>query len=887
MPLSVVDLRCEGFSNPLGIEAQTPRLSWRIESNEQNVRQAAYRVRVYSSRDALDRDQPDLWDSGRVETDQSLDVRCGGPPLSSRQMAFWTVEVWDATGEQAQSEPGAWEMGLLSPGDWVANWIGGRLVGGPQTPVPCPFLRTEFDLKGGAILSARLYVTALGLYEMRLNGRKVGDELLSPGWTDYHKRVDYQVYDVAGLLQEGPNALGAVLGDGWYCGHVEWRGRQRYGDRPKLRAQLSVMTAEGPLMTVYSDSMWKHAYGPILESDLLMGESYDARLEMPGWDRAGFDDSAWLPAVEFPDPGIALTSRLGPPVRAQELIVPPGEPREAPEWPHSRWIFDMGQNVVGHVRLRVSGPAGATLQLRHAEVLADDGSLYTANLRTARQVDYYTLKGGGEEVWEPRFTFHGFRYVEIKGLTAKPEPGAVTGVVVHSDIAPTGSFECSAPLINQLQHNIQWGLKGNFVSVPTDCPQRDERLGWTGDAQVFVRTAAFNRDVEGFFSEWLRTLRDSQAESGAYPPVAPDPGILSEDGGPAWADAGVICPWTLYLCYGDRGILEAQYASMARYMEFLERTARGGIRCYDGYEGFGGFGDWLSINAHTPNDLIGTAFFAHSAGLMSRIAGILGRDKDERRFENLRWTVRAAFQERFLGPDGGIAARSQTGCILALHFGLAPADQERVLLGALVEDIERRAGHLSAGFVGSSYLLPVLTRFGRLDVAFGLLNQTTWPSWLYPVTQGATTIWERWDGWTHDKGFQDPAMNSFNHYAYGAVGEWLYSVVAGIQPDADQPGYKHTILRPHPGGGLASAAAEHQSRYGLIRSAWRLEGDTIDWAVTVPPNTTATLQPPTQDVEQVEVDGKPAAEVVELTGESEGRVSLRAGSGEYRLGVRV
>jgi len=523
----------------------------------------------------------------------------------------------------------------------------------------------------------------------------------------------------------------------------------------------------------------------------------------------------------------------------------------------------MGQNMVGWVRLRVHGEKGSTITNRYAETLNPDGSLYTTNLRTARSTDHYTLKGGEREIWEPRFTFHGFRYVELLGFPGTPSKETVTGIVVHSEMSPMGTFECSDPLINQLQHNIVWGQKGNFVDVPTDCPQRDERLGWTGDAQVFIRTAAFNLNVAGFFTKWMRDLEDAQYPDGAYPAVAPNPAAWSiGDGGPAWADAGVICPWTIYQCYGDTRLLEERYPSMQRFIEFLSQTSQEGIRCYEEYDGWHGFGDWLALDGSdgreggTSKELIGTAFFAYSTKLMAGIAHILGKEDDARRYNALSKKAKDAFNRRFVNKDGTIRRGTQTSYILALHFDLLPEELRSRAVDELVRNIRERDDHLSTGFVGTPYINWVLSEMGYLDIAYALLKQTTWPSWLYSVTQGATTIWERWDGWTHNNGFQDPGMNSFNHYAYGAVGAWMYAVIGGIDLDPDQPGYKHIIMHPQPGGGLTSAHAELQSMYGTIRSDWTRENGKFEWSITIPANTTATVFVPANDQSDVTDGGQ-------------------------------
>ncbi len=849
----ITNLRCEYLTNPLGIDIARPRLSWELRDDRRGVRQSAYQIQVATDKAALHKDAADLWDSGKVASDQSAHVVYAGEALGSGQRAWWRVRMWDAEGQpSAWSAVAWWEMGLLERDAWQGQWIGAMLAGGPHTTSPAPFVRTQFTLDR-PVARARLYATALGLYEPHLNGQVVGDDLLTPGWTDYAIRVQYQVYDVTHLLRQGKNVLGAVLGDGWYCGYVGWDKRQQYGDRPRFLAQLAITFEDGSTQMVATDEHWKATYGPILESDMQMGESYDARRELNGWDAPGYDDTRWLPVEPFADPGIALTAMRGPTVKRIQEIQPIAEPREIKQWPISKWIFDLGQNMVGRVRLKISGPAGSTITLRHAEMLNPDGTLYTTNLRSARQTDYYTLRGG-EEIFEPRFTFHGFRYVELNGYPETPTRETITGIVLHSDTPPTGTFECSDPLINQLQHNIQWGQRGNFVDVPTDCPQRNERLGWTGDAQVFTRTAAFNMDVAGFFTKWTSDLEDAQSPEGTYPMVVPNPGFAGKDGGPAWADAGIICPWTIYQCYGDTRLLEERYDSMRRYVGSLAETSRDGIRCFSEYEGYHGFGDWLALDGSegregaTPKDLIGTAFFAYSVRLLGRIARVLGNSEDAEHYESLFQDVRRAFQERFVTPGGLVASGTQTSYVLALHFDLLPEHVRAVTLDALVRDIERRGMHLSTGFVGTPYINWVLsdTVRGRPDIAYALLRQTTWPSWLYSVTQGATTIWERWDGWTHDKGFQDPGMNSFNHYAYGAIGAWLYAVVGGIDLDPERPGYKHIIMRPRPGGDLTHATAELRSIYGPIRSAWTLdvERGKFDWRITVPANTSATVYVP-------------------------------------------
>lgn len=842
--MKVTNLRCEYTENPLGIDIKRPRLFWQLESKAQGAKQTAYQVLAA-------RNGKTIWDTGKVISDQSIHIEYGGPSLQSSQRVEWKVRVWDEHDQPAGWSAPAWfEMGLLQPSDWKAEWIGSFLVGSARASIPVPYLRKGFELEK-PIAAARLYITALGLYEASINGQRVGDVELTPGWTDFSKRVRYQAYDVTDLLRTGGNAIGAILGDGWYCGHVELRDRQLYGDRPKLLAQLVVTHSDGTQTVVVSDQTWKHAFGPLTEADIIHGEHYDARLEFPGWDKPGFDDETWFPVQTFAHPaGLQVVAQNGPVVKVHEELKAISV-NEIKEWWGSRYIFDLGQNITGRVRIRVRGKAGATIRVRYAEVLNPDGSLYLANLRTARATDYYTCMGQGEETWEPRFTFHGFRYVELYGPIEPPTKESVTGIVLHSENPVTGSFECSDPLLNQLQHNILWGWKGNTVDVPTDCPQRDERLGWTGDAQVFSRTAAFNTQSAMFWAKWLQDLEDSQGPAGNIPPYAPDTNAArTGDGGPAWADAALIVPWNLYLAYADTRILAERYNMMKRFVDWITATSPDRVRANPAHTPWGGFGDWLALDGSgrtdggTPKELIGTAFYAHSARLLSQVADILGKKADAKKYARLFETVRTVFQKRFVTPEGFITGRTQTSYVLALAFDLLPEAAIPAALDWLARDIQERGNHLSTGFIGASYLPFVLSRYGRIDLAYTLLFQKTWPSWLYAVTQGATTIWERWDGWTHDKGFQDPGMNSFNHYAYGAIGDWLYRVVAGIDTDPGRPGYKHILLQPHPGHGLTRAMASLDSMYGRIVSNWRIEDGKFEWDVVIPPNTSATATLP-------------------------------------------
>ena len=911
---TISNLKCEYQTNPLGIDVTHPRLSWQLKTNRQGAHQKAYRVLAASTHAQLNENKADYWDSEKIESDQSVHVSYEGKPLTSRQRVYWKVQVWDETGSVNESQISWFEMGLLEPSAWQAQWIGTNLTGGARSMVPVPHLHKSFVVNS-EILLARLYVTALGVFECSINGIRVGEDIFAPGWTDYAKRVQYLTYDVTDLLQFGDNAIGAILGDGWAVGYIGWLGRQNYVDRPQLLVQLEVTLSDGTIMTINSDESWLYQFGAITHSDFIMGEAYDARKELICWNTPDADTSNWIPVETFKHPNVELIAQIGSPVKVIQELTPIIDPIDRGGMGRIRWLFDLGQNMVGRVRFKGSAPAGQTIILRFAEILDEDGAPYTTNLRTAHATDYYTFKGEGEESWESTFTFHGFRYVEIEGYEGMVTKDTITGIVLHSNMEQTGTFECSDPLLNQLQSNILWGQKGNFLELPTDCPQRDERLGWTGDIQVFVETAAFNMDIASFITRWAMNLQDAQNQDGSVPAVVPYAVDVPTDGGPAWADAAIICPWMIYKNYGDERILAENYETMTRFMEFLIEGSPGYIRCAPDFEGWPGFGDWLSVNATTPRDLIGTAFLAYDANLMRQIATILKKPSDVERYRQLFENTKQAFMNRYLSAstmptvdykpstmrrqmddadrlsqgnlkkvDYGIITSdvfntdlftpTQTAYVLALHFNLLPDEIRSIAVDELVADIERRGIHLSTGFVGSPYLNYVLSENGRLDAAYNLLNQQEWPSWLYAVTQGATTIWERWDGWTQENGFQTPEMNSFNHYSYGAIGSWMYNTIAGISSDPLQPGYKHIILRPQPGGDLNYARATLNTMYGEIVSDWQREGETFTYRITLPPNTTATVNLP--------FEGETL-----LNGETIQGQSHMLGAGQYEFVVHV
>ena len=889
-PLRVVGLRTEYKENPLGIDVRSPRLSWRIEAAGRGVVQTAYEVRVARSESGLQSKGGLVWGSGKVASDESVQRPYEGPALRSGERYSWQVRAWDGSGKpSAWSAPAWWEMGLLSPADWKASWIEPGLPEDVTKSGPVPMLRREFKL-GRAVARARAYVTSHGLYEMYLNGHRVGDAFFTPGWTSYNKRLQYQTYDVTALLKTGDNAVGVQLGNGWYRGNLPGGIDRRnvYGERLALLLQVEISYTDGRKELIGTDQGWKAATGPILMSEIYHGETYDARLEKPGWTAPGFDDREWSAVQVVSHRTDDLVASAGPPVRRiQEL-----KPVKIFKTPAGDTVADMGQNMVGWVRLTAQGPTGTTVTLRHAEVLDKQGNLYTENLRAAKATARYTLKGGGPETFEPHFTFFGFRYVAVDGYPGKLAPDALTGVVVHSDMSQASEFETSKPLVNQLQHNILWGQKGNFLDVPTDCPQRDERLGWTGDAQVFSRTAAFNMDVAGFFTKWLRDVAADQFEDGRVPHVVPN--VLTRPDNPAagsagWADAAVIVPWNMYLAYGDKRILEEQYDSMARWVEY-ERKRAG-----DDYLWTGDFhfGDWLAYTAPsrearsypgatTGKDLIATAFYAHSTDLLQRTAIVLGKRDDAARYGDQLARIKSAFREEFVSGRGRVGENTQTAYVLALQFDLLPEELRPIAAKRLAEEIRERK-HLTTGFLGTPYLCHVLTRYGYLDEAYLLLNRDEYPSWLYPVKQGATTIWERWDSQKPDGSFQDSSMNSFNHYAYGAIGEWMYRVMAGIETDESAPGYKHVLIQPRPGGGFTRVKASHETPYGRVGSAWTLEGGRFTLAVEVPANTRATVRLPGAKLGSVTEGGSPLGDGNGISGRRQDGAAavVEVGSGRY------
>ncbi|HEY0778569.1 MAG TPA: family 78 glycoside hydrolase catalytic domain, partial [Gemmatirosa sp.] len=724
-PLRVGDLRAEYQRDPIGLGEPSPRLSWTLAADRRGTMQRAYEIRV--AEQVADLARHPLWDSGKLPSDASTLRPYAGPALRSRHRYYWQVRAWDAhDAPSAWSTPAFWEMGLLAPADWSAQWITPNRPEDTTRSNPSPMLRSTFTLRG-PVASARAYVTGLGLYDMELNGRRVGDRLFTPGWTDYAKRVQYQTYDVTALLRAGANAVGVTLGDGWYRGRLGFtKQRNTYGTRLALLAQIVVRYADGREQVIATGPGWKASTGPIRFSDIYDGERYDARLEQTGWSQAGYDDASWGGVQVIDHPKQLLIAQVGPPVRRIEER----RPVRVFRTPAGETVFDMGQNMVGWVRLRARGPRGTVVRLRHAEVLDQAGNVYTANLRTAKATTEFVLKGVGDEVYEPHFTFQGFRYVAVEGFPGAPDGSlppadALVGIVIHSDMPRTGTFATSDSMLNRLQQNITWGQRGNFLDVPTDTPARDERLGWTGDAEAFAPTAAFNYQVAPFFTKWLGDVTADQKPNGSVPDVIPD--VLTRTqtvggGSSGWGDAATIVPWTMYLAYGDARLLEQQYPSMRRWVDYEREAAGPSLIWATGHH----YGDWLDFastqpggnpgRAATPTDLVATAFLAHSADLVSHAAAVLGRADEARRYRDLFERVRMAFQGRYVDGTGRLASNTQTAYALALEFDLLP-DSLRQAAGDQLAANVRKFGHLTTGFLGTPHLTDALVHTGHVPEA--------------------------------------------------------------------------------------------------------------------------------------------------------------------------
>jgi len=874
--VAVTNLLTENLSNPIAIDLSSPRFSWQLVSNKRNVLQTAYECKVMNGKKVV-------WSSGKIMSSQSVMVPYGGIALVSGKQYNWQVKVWDNYGAASSwSNAANFKMGLLSASDWKAKWIEAGFaedsINRPAQYFRKPFLLTK------KIKTATAYITAHGMYEAQINGKRVGDYYLTPGWTSYNNRLQYQVYDVTTMLNNGANAVGIVAGMGWYRGYLAWDNNKNiYGKKTGILFQLEIEYSDGTAQTIISDESWRSSYGAIRYAEIYNGEIYDAREEKTGWSATAFNDADWTAVKIGATDKAKLVATYNEPIKKHEQF----KPVKIFKTPKGELVADFGQNLVGWVELKVKGNSGDKINIFHTEVLDKAGNFYTENLRVAKQQNTYILKGGEEEFFEPHFTFQGFRYIKVEGFTGELKPENITAVALYSDMKPTGTFTSSNALINQLQHNIQWGQRGNFLDVPTDCPQRDERLGWTGDAQAFSRTAAFNFGVNNFFSKWMKDLALDQQPNGSVPFVIPNVLGKNDGGSTGWADAATIIPWNVYLAYGDKQILQDQYSSMKAWVGYMEKASKN----YLWNTGFH-FGDWLFYRPFDDNDgrsavtdkyFIAQCFFAYSTQIMLNTATVLNNTEDVTYYNNLLQKVKDAFLKEYVTPNGRLLSNTQTAHVLALHFDMLPEAFRKSTAEKLADNIKSYGNHLTTGFLGTPYICHVLSRFGYTDLAYKLLLQETYPSWLYPVKMGATTIWERWDGIKPDGSFQVPSMNSFNHYAYGAIGDWMYRIMVGLDTYEDGVGYKHIKIQPHIGGGFTNAGASLQTYYGTLSSGWKTAPGKIIVEVEIPANTTATVYVPASGADGVTENGVAVASAkgMAVTGTENGYVILQIGSGKY------
>jgi alpha-L-rhamnosidase len=876
--MNVARLRCEYLENPLGIDVVRPRLSWTLQSPERGQKQTAYQVLVASSPEALGQDRADLWDSGRVASDRSVHVEYDGKRLASYQACWWKVRAWDKDGKpSAWSDAARWTMGILDPKEWTGKWIGYtkpyEMPNDWLQKAPSPVFRKAFDLSQ-PIKSATVSLSGLGFYELHLNGAKVGDHVLDPGFTRYDKRVLYVTYDVTDQLKQGKNAIGVMLGNGWYNTFTRcaWDFKNApWISEPKMILQLRVVLADGSVHSITSDESWRANTGPVVLDAIRNGQLYDARREMPGWDTANFDDSSWAVPTVVEGPKGTLHAQMAPAIKVTETIKPVSMRQTHP----GVWLFDMGQNLAGWAQLRVSGPAGTVISMRYCERL--DGGLpdrHTSDpyvFSGPFQNDIYVLKGQGEEVWESKFAYHGFRWVQVSGLPDKPTADTIRARVVHTAFDRIGSFECSNDLLNKIQHLTLWSYRSNFHSIPTDCPHR-EKNGWTGDAQLAAEQAMYNFENAAGYTKWLDDLYDEQRDDGNLPGIVPTAGWgYAWGNGPAWDSAYVLLPWYLYQYRGDQRILATHYDRLKRYVDFMTTKATDHLVKH-------GLGDWVPVKTKTPEIVTSSGYYYIDTLIVSQIAALLGKTDDAKRYGELAEAIRQSFNKTLYKGDGIYANGSQTSLSCALYQGFVPADQQAAVMAKLAENVESQDCHLDTGILGAKYLFRTLSQYGRHDLAYRMACQTTAPSYGDWIRRGATTLWEDWgDG------------SSRNHIMFGDISAWFYQYLAGIQIDPAQPGFKHIVIRPRPVGDLAWVRAKTESSFGPVASAWRKDGPTLTLNVTVPVNTTATVYVPLQHgIDAVTESGKPAqqAEAVKFLRVEDGCGLFEVPAGQYTFESR-
>jgi alpha-L-rhamnosidase len=882
--VSIAKTLVENQVNPIGIDEKQPHFSWQLKSEQKGVIQESYEIRLSSNKMELEKGIKLLWTSKQDKNNTSVFIPYEGPALQSNTRYYWQVKITDNKGNTSPwSETAFFHTGLYTSNDWKAKWITSGLAADSVNGIS-PLLRKSYTIKK-KIQTANAFITAKGLYTAYINGIKIGNDLLTPGWTSYNKRIQYQTYDVTNMLTQKENIISAQLGSGWFRTYLGWRANKNiYGKDIALLLQINIKYTDGTEELITSDESWKSSEGPIRSSEIYDGEVYDARLEKLNWKTVGYNDASWSSVKILPKDNAQIISTYNEPIRKRESI----KPIAIIKTPKGETVIDFGQNLVGRVRIKGKARSGEILQWKHFEVLDKAGNVYMANMREAKVNASYTFSGAMNEEYAAYFTFYGYRYIWIeKGVELLPNV-TFESEAIYSDMAMTGTFECSDSLLNQLQKNIQWGQRGNFLDVPTDCPQRDERLGWTGDAQAFARTAGYNFHVHNFFKKWMKDVALDQMDNGAIPWVIPDIFKGINGGAAGWADVATIIPWDIYLMYGDKRILKDQYPSMKKWVEFMRSKSKNNL-WNTGFH----FGDWLffskdddnsGVSAVTDKYLIAQSFYIHSTQLLKNAAEVLEYKQDVMSYSALLTDIKKAYLEEYVTPSGRLMANTQTAYVLALYFDLLPEDKRAKAAEYLVENINRY-GHLTTGFLGTPYLTTVLTKLGYNDLAYKLLLRKTYPSWLYPVTKGATTIWERWNGIETNGDFQKESMNSFNHYAYGAIGNWIYQHITGIQIDKSHPGYKKFIIHPRPGGDLKNAYATLDTYYGQIKSGWKANGNEITLNIEVPVNTSAILNVPNA-AKNIQLNGLSVEKCIEcrlVSSKDQPLMSVEIGSGTYTV----
>lgn len=896
--LRIENLRCDNLKNPVGLDNKKPAFSWELLSLDKDRKQTSYQILIASDSFKLSNNEGDVWSSGKVKSRKTNHVLFGGKTLASEHYYFWKVRVWDENNKVSDWSPVQyWAMGLLDNTDWVGKWIGVDSLFpvsdyDKYTVPPSPLLRKEFTISK-KVKRATLYATALGVYESYINGKKVGDHILAPEWTDYDKRVMYQTYDATNLIMPGTNAIGAILADGWYAGDL-WDHfyRGRYGYYRKFLAQLRLEYTDGTSEIIKTDDSWKvYKNGPVREASIFDGEIFDQRANPTGWMLTGFDDSLWDKVTVYHNVHITLNAQANEPIKIVREIKPVSIFRLTKfKYKRNTYIIDMGQNIAGWIRLNLPYNPGRKLTIRYAEMLNDDSTLYVANLRNAKATDVYFPDREDSIYYEPRFTYHGFRYVEITGLSKLPDVSEITGKVMASATDIVSDLKTSNKYLNQLWQNIQWTLLDNLPGILTDCPQRDERAGWMGDAQVFAQTAIFNMNLEAFYKKWFRDIRDEQTIDGRFSNYAPyiTPSLRYYDA-PGWADAGVIIPWKAYVNYGDKNILRANFEPMRKFIDNVFANNPDLIRVKEVGQNYG---DWLNGNTikasdypkeggAIPKEVFSTAYFAYSAAILAKTCNILNEKKLFKHYDSLATAIKAVFVKKFMDDSGIIKGNTQAGYAMALEFDLIPENLRKKVVQNMANSVKAYDYRISTGIHTTERLMNQLSNNGLNDIAYRLIESHGFPSWLYSVDQGATTIWERWDGYVKGRGFQDPDMNSFNHYALGAVGEWMMRHILGINPDENNPGYSHFFIEPKPGGTLDWANGYYHSVAGRIGVSWKRENTHNTWEVEIPVNTTATLVLPT--VGKIMESGKDIKRTtgIKVKKRENGKTFLLLHSGKY------